>query len=115
MSGLNIYVTPKKYFPFSSTDYTLPPPTEKHKESTTQVKPSGHFDEDITDSFYNETLELGEVFSVRIPAPILRWHPAKQGTTSKFNCHLDKIFPELEKISDKTLDRLIKDMRNREE
>lgn len=114
MSGTNIHVTPKRYFPFSSIDDTLPL-AEKRKELTTQVKLSGHFNENIADSFYNETLELGEVFSVRIPAPILRWHSAKQGTTSKFNGHLNKIFPELEKISDKALDKLVKDIRNREE
>jgi hypothetical protein len=110
MATINLYTTPKGYFPFCSRDNTLPP----EKVLTTQIKPSRYFGDNIADSFYNETLKLGETFSIRIPTPILRWHPAKKGTTSRFHDCLSKIFPELENINDKALDKLIKDIRDRE-
>jgi len=113
MTTINIRAIPKKYFPFSYD--TIPLSEGLPRTLTTRIRPSGNFDENITDSFYNETLELGDVFSLRMPAPILRWHPARKDTTARFQGHLSKIFPELQKISDKALDTLIKDMRNREE
>jgi len=113
MTTINIRVAPKNYFPFSYD--TMPLSERLPRMLTTRIRPSGYFDENITDSFYNETLELGDVFSVRMPSPILRWHSAKKATTTKFQGHLSKIFPELQKLSDKDLDALIKDMRNREE
>jgi len=115
VTAVNINAIPKRYFPFSSIDDTIPPLKKLLKKSNTQVKPSGYFNENIADSFYNERLELGGVFTLRTPAPIMRWHPAKQGTTAKFHGCLSKIYPELNKINDKGLDTLIKNMRNREE
>jgi len=115
MTTINIRTAPKRYFPFSSKDDTMPLPERLSKIATTRMKPSGHFNENIADSFYNDVVELGAVFSIRMPAPILRWCPAKADTVSKFQGRLSKIFPELEKMNDKALDRLIKDMRNREE
>ena len=89
MTAVNINVTPKRYFPFSSIDDTVHPPEEILK-SNTQVKFSGYFSENIADSFYNGRLELGRTFTFRTPTPIMRWHPAKQGTTAKFIQNLIK-------------------------
>ena len=108
---LNTLSFPKRYFPFSSEDSSHFPEIPL----TAQVRLSGCFSENIVDLVYSKELELGEIFSVRTPAPLLRWHPAKQGTTSEFQGHLSKIFPELEKIDDKDLDELIGEMRNRGE
>jgi hypothetical protein len=114
MSAVSTSLAPKRFFPFSSTDDTLP--LEKFAgKSNMQAKVSGYFNEDIADSFYNDRLEVAGVFALRAPAPIMRWHPAKQGTAARFRGHLGQIFPELDKISDKDLDMLIKHMRSREE
>jgi hypothetical protein len=84
-------------------------------KSNTQAEVSGYFNEDIADSFYNERLEVAGVFTVRAPAPMMRWHPAKHGTAAKFRGHLNEIYPELGKIDDRNLDTLIRHMRRREE
>jgi len=115
MATINIPASPKRYFIFSSRDDTMPLSEKLPGVLTAQINPRGYFSENIADSFYNERLELGEVFYFKMPAPMLRWHQAKKGTASKFQGCLSKIFPELEKISDKALDRLINDMRSREE
>jgi len=109
--AVSINLAPKRFFPFFSIDDTIRP----LGKSNAQVKVSGYFNGDVADSFYNERLELGGVFTVRAPAPIMRWHPAKQGTTAKFRGHLSKIYPELDKIDDNDLDMLIRNMRSREE
>jgi len=114
MTTVNIRASPKRYFPFLSGDESIPL-SQVLKVLTTQIKPSGVFSENIADSFYNVTPESSMVFSVKMPTPILRWHPARKGTASKFRCRLDKIFPELEKVSDRALDRSIEEMRGREE
>ena len=113
MATINFYVAPKRYLRARADD-TMPLPDKLLRVLTTHVEPSGRFGENIADSFYNKTPELGEIFSVGMPAPILRGHSARKGTASKFRGRLSKIFPELEKVSDKALDRVIKDMRDRE-
>ena len=115
MATVNVSTSPKRYFPFYSGDDTMPLLKKLCKVLTTHVRPSGYFGENITDSFYNKTVGSGETVIIGMPAPvpILEWHLAMKGTTSKFRGHLSKIFPELEKVSDKTLDELINDMRDK--
>jgi hypothetical protein len=110
----NMNAAPKRYFLFSSSDDTLTPSEKVLKKSNTQIKVSGYFSENIADSFFNEKLELGGVFSVRTPDPIMGWHPAKPGTAAKFHGCLSRTFPELDKISDEELDTLVKSMRDKE-
>jgi len=114
LTVVNANVVPKRYFPFVSVDDTVQS-LKKPLKSNAQVILGGVFNENIADSFYNERLELGERFTFRIPAPFMKWHPAKQGTVAKFHGCLNRIYPELGKISDKDLDTLIRNMRNKEE
>jgi len=111
MTTINTRAAPKEYFPFSFDTVPLP----QKLPPTTRIRPSGHFYENIGDFFYNEKLEMGGVFSLTMPAPTLRWHPAKKDTAAKFRGHLGRVFPELGRISEKALDALIKDARDREE
>lgn len=115
MSAVSISLTPKRFLPFSSTDESKLPSQKLPGESNAQAKVSGYFNEDVADSFYNDRLEVGGVFTVRAPAPIMKWHPAKQGTAARFCGHLSEIYPELDKIDDKDLDMLIRHIRSREE
>jgi hypothetical protein len=115
MPAVSISLAPKRVFPFSSTDDTILPLEKFVGKLNSQAEVSGYFNEDIADSFFNDRLEVAGVFTVRAPAPITRWHPAKQGTAARFRGHLGEIFPELDKIDDKDLDMLIKHMRSREE
>lgn len=114
LAAVNVNIVPKRYFPFTSADDTVQS-LKKPLKSNTQVISGGIFDENIADSFYNEKLELSERFTLRIPTPVARWHPAKQGTVAKFHGCLNRIYPELEKVSDKDLDALIRNMRNKGE
>jgi hypothetical protein len=115
LSAVSISLAPKRFLPFSSTDDNKLPLEKPLGESNAKAKVSGYFNEDVADSFFNDRLEVGGVFTVRAPAPIMKWHPAKQGTAARFCGHLSEIYPELDRIDDKDLDMLIRHMRSREE
>lgn len=115
MPTTNITALPRTYLPFRSRDSTLVPRHEVSKAWTTQIEGTIVHVESVVDSFHNDRLEESRIFSIRPPVPISRWHPALKGTTAKFLGRLSKIFPEFDKIDDGTLDRLIKEIRDREE